>query len=152
MTTPCLYSIVRYAPYAETEEFANIGVVICAPKENYFDFQITKRNDSRVKSFFHDDCIFPVAKTPFKESCNSQKHRLHRFLGISNLLNSLDILRRKKNQSFSSARQGLFSAQTQRTIQHAFTINMLITPITPKNVVRMCLPESSSEALIELRV
>ncbi|WP_165738082.1 DUF3037 domain-containing protein, partial [Enterobacter hormaechei] len=26
MTTPCLYSIVRYAPYAETEEFANVGV------------------------------------------------------------------------------------------------------------------------------
>ena len=62
MTTPCLYSIVRYAPYAETEEFANIGVLLCAPKENYFDFQLTKRNDSRVKNFFHDDCIFPVAK------------------------------------------------------------------------------------------
>lgn len=62
MTTTCLYSIVRYAPYAETEEFANIGVVMCAPKENYFDFLITKRNDSRVKNFFHDDCIFPVAK------------------------------------------------------------------------------------------
>lgn len=51
MTTPCLYSIVRYAPYAETEEFANIGVLLCAPKENYFDFQLTKRNDSR-KEFF----------------------------------------------------------------------------------------------------
>ncbi|MEI6957517.1 DUF3037 domain-containing protein, partial [Klebsiella pneumoniae] len=62
MSTPCLYSIVRYAPYAETEEFANIGVVMCAPKENFFDFQITKRNDSRVRSFFHDDCIFPIAK------------------------------------------------------------------------------------------
>ncbi len=48
MTTPCLYSIVRYAPYAETEEFANIGVLLCAPKENYFDFQLTKRIDSRV--------------------------------------------------------------------------------------------------------
>ncbi|XLF30659.1 DUF3037 domain-containing protein [Klebsiella pneumoniae] len=35
MSTPCLYSIVRYAPYAETEEFANIGVVMCAPKENF---------------------------------------------------------------------------------------------------------------------
>lgn len=62
MTTTCLYSIVRYAPYAETEEFANIGVVICAPKINYFDFLLTKRNDSRVKHFFHDDSIFPFAK------------------------------------------------------------------------------------------
>ena len=62
MRTACLYSIVRYAPYAETEEFANIGVVMCAPKENFFDFQLTKRNDARVKSFFHDDSIFPIAK------------------------------------------------------------------------------------------
>lgn len=62
MTTPCLYSIVRYAPYADTEEFANIGVVICAPKEGYFDFRLTKRNDARVRGFFHDDSLFPAAK------------------------------------------------------------------------------------------
>ncbi|MDE1188453.1 MAG: DUF3037 domain-containing protein, partial [Pantoea sp.] len=28
MTTPCLYSIVRFSPYPETEEFANVGVVV----------------------------------------------------------------------------------------------------------------------------
>lgn len=65
MTTPCLYSIVRYSPYPETEEFANVGVVVCAPKENFFDFMITNRNDSRVRRFFHDDCIFPIAKDAF---------------------------------------------------------------------------------------
>lgn len=62
MTTPCLYSIVRYSPYPETEEFANVGVVLCAPKENVFEFMMTNRNDSRVRKFFHDDCIFPLAK------------------------------------------------------------------------------------------
>jgi len=65
MTTPCLYSIVRYSPYPETEEFANVGVVLCAPKLNIFDFMMANRNDSRVRKFFHDDCIFPVAKDAF---------------------------------------------------------------------------------------
>ena len=59
MTTPCLYSIVRYAPYAETEEFANIGVVLCAPKLGQFHFQLTQSNNARVKNFFQDDVIFP---------------------------------------------------------------------------------------------
>jgi hypothetical protein len=73
MTTTCLYSIVRYAPYAETEEFANIGVVMCAPKENFFDFQLTKRNDSRVRNFFHDDSIFPVAKDAIQKEIQFAK-------------------------------------------------------------------------------
>jgi len=62
MTTPCLYSIVRYAPYAETEEFANIGVVLCAPKKHAFHFKLTQGNDARVSAFFRDDTIFPYAK------------------------------------------------------------------------------------------
>lgn len=62
MTTPCLYSIVRYAPYAETEEFANIGVVVCAPKKHSFYFRLTQSNDARVSAFFRDDTIFGLAK------------------------------------------------------------------------------------------
>lgn len=62
MTTPCLYSIVRYAPFAETEEFANIGVVLCAPQKHIFLFRLTQSNDARVTAFFKDDTIFPLAK------------------------------------------------------------------------------------------
>jgi hypothetical protein len=102
MTTPCLYSIVRYAPYAETEEFANIGVLLCAPKENYFDFQLTKRNDSRVKNFFHDDCIFPVAKDSIQRELQFAKMHATQIVGHQQLHNSSDILQTKKNQFFSS--------------------------------------------------
>ena len=31
MKYACLYSIVRFAPFAETEEFANVGIVLTAP-------------------------------------------------------------------------------------------------------------------------
>ncbi|CDG16139.1 DUF3037 domain-containing protein [Xenorhabdus doucetiae] len=62
MTNPCLYSIVRYAPFAETEEFVNIGVVMCMPKLRKFHFRLTKSNDKRVRHFFRDDSIFPYAR------------------------------------------------------------------------------------------
>jgi hypothetical protein len=31
MRYACIYSIVRFAPFVETEEFANVGIVITAP-------------------------------------------------------------------------------------------------------------------------
>lgn len=62
MNIPLLYSVIRYAPYAETEEFANVGVVICSPKTGGIRFQLTNSNDARVKNFFRDDSIFKVVK------------------------------------------------------------------------------------------
>lgn len=85
MTTPCLYSIVRYSPYPETEEFANVGVVVCAPKENFFDFMITNRNDSRVRRFFHDDCIFPLAKDAFFRELGFAKNTALEISGAQSL-------------------------------------------------------------------
>ena len=106
MTTPCLYSIVRYAPYAETEEFANIGVVICAPKEHFFDFLITKRNDSRVKSFFHDDCIFPVAKDTIQRELQFAKAQASQISGHQQLAQFFRYFTAKKESifQFSSTR------------------------------------------------
>lgn len=100
MTTPCLYSIVRYAPYADTEEFANVGVVICAPKERYFDFRITKRNDSRVKNFFHDDCIFPVAKDAFNRELTLAKYHASNIFSDKELAQFFRYFTAKKESIF----------------------------------------------------
>lgn len=100
MTTTCLYSIVRYAPYAETEEFANIGVVMCAPKENYFDFQIAKRNDSRVRNFFHDDCIFPVAKDAIQRELQFAKAQSSQIIGHQQLAQFFRYFTTKKESIF----------------------------------------------------
>lgn len=106
MTTPCLYSIVRYTPYAETEEFANIGVVLCAPKEKFFDFQITKRNDSRVRSFFHDDCIFPIAKDTIQRELQFAKAQANQVVGHQQLAQFFRYFTAKKESifQFSSTR------------------------------------------------
>ncbi|MEQ5123186.1 DUF3037 domain-containing protein [Morganella morganii] len=70
MNTPLLYSIIRYAPYAETEEFANIGVVICSPKTSKIKYRLTKSNDARVQNFFKDDSIFKVVKPLIEKELN----------------------------------------------------------------------------------
>lgn len=45
------YSIIRFLPFAETEEFANVGVIMFAPTERYFDFRLSKKW-RRIGTFF----------------------------------------------------------------------------------------------------
>lgn len=36
----CQYAIVRFAPFVETEEFANVGIIMIAPKQRFFGFYV----------------------------------------------------------------------------------------------------------------
>ncbi|NKG30391.1 DUF3037 domain-containing protein [Erwinia rhapontici] len=106
MTTPCLYSIVRYAPYAETEEFANVGVVLCAPKMNKFCFYLTNSNNNRVKNFFKDDTIFPFAKDAIARELKFAQDQAAGIIAPDKLANFFNYLIAKKESviNFSSAR------------------------------------------------
>lgn len=48
----CRYSIVRFLPYQETGEFANVGIVLTCPETGYFDFKVQSRRYSRITDFF----------------------------------------------------------------------------------------------------
>jgi hypothetical protein len=50
--TPCLYSIVRFTPFVETGEFANVGIVMIAPEQRYFEFKLMIQRHARVTHFF----------------------------------------------------------------------------------------------------
>ncbi|CAI2539337.1 Protein of uncharacterised function (DUF3037) [Serratia proteamaculans] len=65
MSTPCMYSIIRYLPYTDTEEFANIGVILCAPKTGYLSYKLAPKNNGRVRTFFNDTSIYPIARDSF---------------------------------------------------------------------------------------
>lgn len=49
---PCLYSIVRFAPFVETGEYANVGIVMISPKQRFFDFKLLIQRHARVTHFF----------------------------------------------------------------------------------------------------
>lgn len=50
----CQYAIVRFAPYVETGEFANVGVLMMAPRLRYFGFRLETRRHGRVTRFFEE--------------------------------------------------------------------------------------------------
>lgn len=50
----CQYVIVRFAPYVETGEFANVGILMIAPKQGYFGFKVETRSYKRVTRFFSE--------------------------------------------------------------------------------------------------
>ncbi|MEY2891410.1 MAG: hypothetical protein RJA98_1318 [Pseudomonadota bacterium] len=52
MKTACHYAIVRFMPFVETEEFANVGVVLFAPEGRYFGFRLLSQRTSRITNFF----------------------------------------------------------------------------------------------------
>ncbi|SKA52714.1 DUF3037 domain-containing protein [Photobacterium toruni] len=54
MSMGCLYAIIRFAPYAETGEFANVGIVLCVPKTKFFDFKLAPVKFKRISQFFDD--------------------------------------------------------------------------------------------------
>ena len=50
--TACQYKIVRFAPFAETEEFANVGIVLFEPKAGELRFELARKRFARVTQFF----------------------------------------------------------------------------------------------------
>ncbi len=62
MKTLYQYAIVRFLPFAETGEFANIGIVVCAPTGGIFAFELVSEHSERVPRFFPqiNEALFPL--------------------------------------------------------------------------------------------
>lgn len=65
----CRYAIIRFLPYAETQEFANVGIVMTCPETGYFGYKLEKRRYGRVAAFFAklDIKIFRAAMHGFEQ-------------------------------------------------------------------------------------
>lgn len=49
----CQYAIIRFLPYAETGEFANVGVLLACPATGYLDARLMPtKNTRRIAAFF----------------------------------------------------------------------------------------------------
>ena len=48
----CNYSVIRFLPYPETEEFANVGVLACCPETGWMNFILEQRKTKRIRDFF----------------------------------------------------------------------------------------------------
>lgn len=50
----CKYSLIQFAPFRETDEFANVGVLLACDDFRFFDFRIETQHTKRYTDFFHN--------------------------------------------------------------------------------------------------
>ncbi len=50
----CKYAIVRFSPFIETGEFANVGIIMMSPKHRFFGFKLEIKRYGRITRFFDD--------------------------------------------------------------------------------------------------
>lgn len=117
MMTPCLYSIIRFMPFAETEEFANVGIILCAPKQGQIFYRLAKGNDARVKAFFRDERIYPAAKDALVAELQFTQDNLSCFAGPEKISTFF--------HSFVSTRESIFQFSDARVIMAENPVAML---------------------------
>lgn len=61
MRYACIYSIVRFVPFAETEEFANVGIVLTAPASRRMEYKLASEGLERVNHCFGCAPVFAKA-------------------------------------------------------------------------------------------
>lgn len=82
MTAAARYSIIRFLPYAETEEFANVGVVMFAPATRYFDFRLSNKW-RRLGAFFDtlDRRVFAEGVRAFEDELTRTRDTVGKLAG-----------------------------------------------------------------------
>lgn len=75
----CQYALLRFRPFVETGEFANVGIVMMAPEARFFGFRLLKRY-GRITQFFHqlDRKVYLDGRELFKEELDRFADELRR--------------------------------------------------------------------------
>lgn len=100
----CQYVIVRFMPYVETGEFANVGVVMISPRHRYFGFILETRRYGRLTKFFKD-----LEGRLYRSAIYAIKDELER---VQDLLKQNGFDRRYKHNDETFAKQ-LFTELTR---------------------------------------
>ncbi|MFY8327337.1 DUF3037 domain-containing protein [Pseudoalteromonas sp. ZZD1] len=85
----CMYAVVRFMPFAETREFANVGVVVIAPKLGLYEFKLAPKSFKRVSHFFDDldGVVYKHAIEGFQEELTRiRNHLVHNHVQGKNLV------------------------------------------------------------------
>ncbi|CAA0100450.1 Uncharacterised protein [BD1-7 clade bacterium] len=82
----CMYSVVRFIPYPEAGEFANVGIVLCCPATGYFDFKFQLTKSKRYTNFFTD-----LNKNTYLRSIKGLEAELKRIRDLSTRNKGVDV-------------------------------------------------------------
>lgn len=73
----CRYAVVQFAPYRETGEFANAGVVLMCPESGYFGFKLQTRRTKRITDFFDE-----LPRSFYLRAIKAMEDELQRVAGV----------------------------------------------------------------------
>lgn len=81
MKYACQYAIVRFMPFVETGEFANVGIVLMCPEAGYFNFKLLNRV-RRITAFFDqlDSRIYRQSIKDMAAELGRMKNYLQHFI------------------------------------------------------------------------
>ncbi|PLZ01137.1 DUF3037 domain-containing protein [Burkholderia sp. WAC0059] len=67
MKHACRYALIRFMPYTETGEFANVGIVLMSPTAHFFGFKLLDRV-GRITAFFEelDASVYKRSRDTFR--------------------------------------------------------------------------------------
>lgn len=85
MNIACHYAIVRFTPFVETGEFANVGLVMFAPGVRFFGFKLLVNRYARVTNFFEG-----LDPKVFKASIGDLREEMARLGSILNQTGNYD--------------------------------------------------------------
>lgn len=91
MNIACHYAIVRFMPFVETGEFANVGVMLYSPNGRFFGFKLLVNRHARVTNFFEqlDGKVFRSAMASFREELE-RTTQLFKRMGTDQRLKTVD--------------------------------------------------------------
>ncbi|NLX24864.1 MAG: DUF3037 domain-containing protein [Lentisphaerae bacterium] len=98
----CNYTVLRFLPYPESEEFVNLGIAMACPDLHWFDFRLETRRVERITGFFpelkHNKDAFIEGRRLFKEELERVRGVLHN--GYAKGQPQFKELARQFNQTF----------------------------------------------------
>ena len=117
----CKYSIIRFQPFVETEEFANIGVALFVPTTNNLYFKLlTAKEHERITHFFK-----PLKKEIYTAAIQIAQAELERIQARLVVSNSAsieydDLIRPREDIIQYSQNRVLFSTDAIKTVDELF--------------------------------
>lgn len=109
------FAVVRFMPYVQTREFANIGIILTCPKTGFFDYKIEQKY-SRLSNFFQhfNGRVYRTATASFINELNRIKANLYAQHPQPEILRAtLDHLARPREAIILTSEVGITTAVTE---------------------------------------
>lgn len=145
----CRYSIIKFLPFAETGEFANVGVVMSCPEIGFFDYKIKTKRYGRITDFFED-----LDKKIYQESIYTFLDELSRLKKIaSSSGNASDNLRHLFNV-LTQPQEAVIQVSQSRSllVQDNEALEDKLEELFEKYVERSFLTQEYKERVLERNV